>query len=64
MKKVNKITLIENGDSRLVGHYVEGMGIVQKTKCGVREETETKGMTVAEMMARAIKNSKKNDVKR
>ena len=64
MKKVNKITTIENGDPRLVGHYVEGMGIVQMTKSGVKDKEETKGMTMAQMMQWAINKNKKNNAKR
>ena len=64
MRKINKITTIENGDPRLVGHYVEGMGIVQKTKRGIQEEKETQGMTMAEMFKRALAMSKKNAKKR
>ena len=64
MKKVNKITVIDNGDPRLVGHYVEGMGIVQMTKSGVKNEEETKGMTAAELIRWSIRKNEKKDAKR
>ena len=59
MKKVNKIHVIDNGDPRLVGHYVEGQGIVQKTKRGLEQEELTKNMTTAEKIQWAIKENKK-----
>lgn len=57
-KNIKKIHAIDNGDPRLVGHYVEGYGIVQKTKRGIENEEMTKNMSVAEMFERIIKLKK------